>query len=201
MRFFFNIAVALAALAGGTEAQTNRAILDVGAQRGTANQLASGVLYGTPDTENQIPDRFYTEAKIKYFRAGGAQLFNVGERGWHIGEYPGRFRSTLSNYRTARKYGGEFQLLPHDIWGTDTVVAGTPWPGDNGNWSDYNRFLDTLFADIKANNMIPGLKWDVWNEPNLDIFWKRPLSQWLQLWKITHDRLRYVLIQKHRIVF
>lgn len=190
MGLLYQVLLALAAVTSQVAAQTNRAILDLAVQRGPAQQLASGIIYGTPDVQNQIPDNFYTETKLKYFRAGGAQLFNVGQRGWHIGEYPGRFQSTLSNYRTARKYGGEFQLLPHDIWGTDTATTNGNWPGDNGDWSDYNRFLDTLFADIKANNMIPGLKFDVWNEPNLDIFWKRPRSQWLELWRRTYQKLR-----------
>lgn len=171
-----------------TEAQ--RAVVDVAVERGPPQQLASGILYGTPDTPDQIPDHFYTDINLQYFRAGGAQLFDVGYRGWHIGEYPGRFESTLSNYRTARKYGGEFQLLPHDIWGTDTASESANWPGDNGDWSDYERFLDTLIADIKANDMIEGLKWDTWNEPNLDIFWKRSLDQWIELWKRTYDKLR-----------
>lgn len=167
-----------------------RAVLDAGVQRGEAQQLASGVLYGIPGTPDQIPDHFYTDAKLKYFRAGGAQMFNVGERGWHLGEYTARWESTLSNYRTARKYDGEFQLLPHDIWGTDTAAQDDVWPGDNDDWSDYEEFLDTLIDDIKANNMTAGLKIDIWNEPNLDIFWKRSLPQWLELWKRTFAKFR-----------
>lgn len=169
---------------------SNTAVLDVSVRQGTPNQLASGILYGTPDTPDQIPDHFYTETKLRYFRAGGAQLFDVGQRGWHWNEYEARFQSTLNNYHTARKYGGEFQLLPHDIWGTDTVNKSTVWPGDNGDWSDYSAFLDRLIADIKANDMLPGLKYDLWNEPNGDIFWDRPRSQWLDLWRFTYNKLR-----------
>jgi hypothetical protein len=184
------VSVVAGAVLEGRQSNSRRAVVDAGVRRGEAKQLASGILYGIPASQNQIPDRFYTEAKLKYFRAGGAQLFNVGQRGWHMGEYPARFQSTLSNYRTARKYGGEFQLLPHDIWGTDTVVQNTKWPGDNGDWSDYDRFLDALIRDIKANDMIPGLKIDIWNEPNLSIFWKRSREQWLATWKRTYDRFR-----------
>ncbi|KAI6777664.1 uncharacterized protein J7T54_002737 [Emericellopsis cladophorae] len=178
----------LVALASAQSSIT--AVLDVAVRNGAPQQLASGIIYGTPDVQNQIPDRFYTETKLKYFRAGGAQLFGVGQRGWHYNEYPARFQSTLSNYRTARKYGGEFQILPHDIWGTDTANSSTHWPGDNGDWSSYDRFLDRLIADIKANNMVPGLKIDIWNEPNLPLFWNRGLQQWLDLWRRTHQRFR-----------
>lgn len=161
-------------------------VLDLSVQRGTPQQLASGVLYGTPDTSNQIPDKFYTEPKLKYFRAGGAQLFGTGQRGWHWNEYPARFQSTLSNYRTARKYGGEFQLLLHDIWDTGTINSSTAWPGNGGDWTSYEAFLDRLVRDIKGNNMLPGLKIDTWNEPNFSLFWPRPMAQWLELWKRTY---------------
>lgn len=171
------------------------AVLDLSIQQGAPQQLASGVLYGIPDTPNQIPDNFYTEPKLKYFRAGGAQLFGKGQRGWHWNEYTARFQSTLSNYQTARKYGGEFQILPHDIWGTDTVNSSTVWPGDGGDWKSYDAFLDRLIADIKANNMVPGLKVDIWNEPDGSLFWNRPMSQWLELWRRTCLKFRYVSAQ------
>ena len=48
---------------------------------GTPNHLASGVLYGIPDTPNQIPDVFYTDMGFNYARAGGAQVPAPG-RGW-----------------------------------------------------------------------------------------------------------------------
>ena len=166
------------------------ATVDLSVNRGTPQQLASGVLYGTPDVQNTIPDHFYTDINLKRFRAGGAQLFNTGQRGWIWNEYGPRFQSTLSNYQTARKYGGEFQLLPHDIWGTDTTNSSSAWPGDNGNWADYDRFVDRLIADIKANNMITGLKIDIWNEPDYPAFWTKSRAQYLELWRRTYKKFR-----------
>jgi hypothetical protein len=170
------------------------AVVNLAVTRGPTKQLASGILYGTPDTPNQIPDYLYEGPKLKYYRAGGAQLFKVGERGWHWGEYKPRFESTLSNYNTARKYGGIFQMLPHDIWGTDTVNDTTKWPGDDGDWSSYEAFLDQLMKDLKAHNMIPGLQLDIWNEADYQWFWKRDTDRYLELWKRTYQKFRYVLI-------
>lgn len=48
---------------------------------GTPEHLASGILYGIPDTQGQIPDHFYTDVGFNYGRAGGSQL-GVGGRGW-----------------------------------------------------------------------------------------------------------------------
>ena len=48
---------------------------------GTPKHLASGFIYGIPDTQNQIPDSFYTGMGFNYARAGGAQVQAPG-RGW-----------------------------------------------------------------------------------------------------------------------
>lgn len=46
---------------------------------GSPHQLASGILYGIPEDQNQIPDVFFRDIAFKYCRAGGAQLPG---RGW-----------------------------------------------------------------------------------------------------------------------
>ncbi|KAL1874420.1 hypothetical protein VTK73DRAFT_297 [Phialemonium thermophilum] len=157
---------------------------------GSPQQLASGVLYGIPDQANQIPDKFYTDIGFKYNRAGGAQLSGGGWIGSFAG-YQTRFRSALSNYHTTRKYGGTFILLPHDIWGADGQQASDAvYPGDNGDWSNYDAFLSQLISDMKANNMIDHVVVDIWNEPDLTAFWNRPQSQYLELWGRTYHRLQ-----------
>lgn len=158
---------------------------------GSPHHLASGFIYGLPDTPNQIPDHFYTDIGFNYGRAGGAQL-EAPARGWIWGieEYRGRLASTLSNYNTCRKYDASFILLPHDIWGTDHANSSTVWPGDGGDWSDYDNFVKQLLADLKANNALDGLVWDVWNEPDLTFFWKRAQAQWIELYVRTHKIIR-----------
>jgi hypothetical protein len=121
----------------------------------------------------------------------GAQL-SAPNRGWiwGIDEYYGRLNSTLSNYFTCRKYGAKFVLLPHDVWGTDNSNDKTVWPGDNGDWTDYDNFIRQLAADLKANNALEGLVWDIWNEPDIGIFWNRSMQQWVDLYIHTHQLLR-----------
>lgn len=55
--------------------------VNLGNNTGTPAHLASGILYGIPDTPNQIPDHFYTDIGFNYARAGGAQVAAPG-RGW-----------------------------------------------------------------------------------------------------------------------
>lgn len=98
------------------------AYIDFSVNTGEPQHLASGIIYGEPDTLNQIPDHFYTDIDLKYYRAGGAQL-GAPSRGWIWNELDGRITSSLNNYLTARKYGGTFQLLIHDLWGTDGEMS------------------------------------------------------------------------------
>lgn len=95
-------------------------------------------------------------------------------RGWVWGstEYKGRLTSTLSNYKTCRKYNASVIIYPHDLWGTDNTNSSSHWPGDNGDWADYDKFVKQLMNDISANNALAGLVWDIWNEPDINIFWQ-----------------------------
>lgn len=147
----------------------NTATANLAALRGTPQHLASGFIYGIPNdgfpgmTANQIPDSFYEDIGFRYGRAGGAQMT---EGGWVDGlqAYNARFSSTLQNYRKCRQFGARFQILPHDLWGTDHSNSSAYWPGDNGDWSPYDEFLKQLMGDIVQNDMLEGLDWDLWNE-------------------------------------
>ncbi|KAH8799817.1 glycoside hydrolase superfamily [Xylogone sp. PMI_703] len=168
------------------------AVVHLGNNTGVPQHLASGFIYGIPDTPNQIPDHFYTDIDFKYARAGGAQVLAPG-RGWIWGftEYKNRFASALSNYKTARKYNAQFIFLIHDLWGADGTENSTaPFPGDNGDWTSWDNFLTQWISDMKTNGATTGLVIDIWNEPDLTAFWKRSQSQWIQMWGRTYHRLR-----------
>lgn len=165
--------------------------VDLSSQQGAPQHLASGFIYGIPDTYNQIPGHFYTDIGFRYGRAGGAQE-GAPNRGWIWGfsNYQGRFNSALINYKTCREYGADFIILPHDIWGTDQANSTTVWPGDNGDWTDYENFIHQLMSDLKANDALEGLVWDIWNEPEGKGFWARSMQQWIELYVLTHKLIR-----------
>jgi len=75
------LAVALAAPTVEKRSVTGNAVVDLNTNTGTPLHLASGFIYGIPDTKNQIPDSFYSEIDFGYGRAGGAQTAAPG-RGW-----------------------------------------------------------------------------------------------------------------------
>ncbi|KAJ5945958.1 hypothetical protein N7454_002797 [Penicillium verhagenii] len=156
-RCFAPEALALLLAASLTKADDVTATVNLALSKGSPIHWAAGFIYGIPDTADFIPDHWYTDMGFNYGRAGGAQL-DAPDRGWIWGltEYKGRLKSTLSNYNTCRKYGADFILLPHDIWGTDHANSSTVWPGDDGDWTSYDLFLKTLMADLKANDALEG---------------------------------------------
>ncbi|MCA2211715.1 cellulose binding domain-containing protein [Jidongwangia harbinensis] len=145
---------------------------------------ASGWIYGMTENGANPPDRFFTDIKFRAMRAGGAQLPGGG---WQGGGYDRRWNATRAQMLRTQALGGTFVLLPHDLWGADGARIGR-YPGDNGDWTDYHTFLTRVIADVKATG-VP-VQWDIWNEPNISIFWDRPQSQYFELWRRTYQRLR-----------
>ncbi|KAK0388006.1 hypothetical protein NLU13_4250 [Sarocladium strictum] len=171
------------------------ASVDLSIQVGQAAQLGSGFIYGWPDNgveaATSIPEELVTGMGFHSCRAGGAQL-PAPALGWATGGYDnyiGRLESTLSNYRTTRKYGGDFILLPHDLWGADGGLDG-PYPGDNGNWTEMEKFWDQVISDLKGNDMLEGLVIDLWNEPDINTFWGRSWDQYLEYYVRANEIVR-----------
>jgi hypothetical protein len=167
------------------------ATVDLSKTTGPAQVLASGWIYGFPDNntgaDTSIPERFIREVKFGASRAGGAQTPTLG---WISGykSYVPRFNSTLSNYRTTRKYNGTFVLLLHDLWGADGKKINL-YPGDNSNWTETDAFLTQLTKDLVANDMLDNLVLDIWNEPDLEMFWARSWDQFLAYYVHAHNFL------------
>ncbi|KAH7414400.1 glycoside hydrolase superfamily [Phaeosphaeria sp. MPI-PUGE-AT-0046c] len=177
------------------QAASQQATVNIDTSTGKAAFQASGWIYGFPDNgveaDTSIPEEFIRDVKFIGSRAGGAQ---TPTRGWIDGykSYVPRLESTISNYRTTRKYGGAFILLVHDLWGADGSQIPL-YPGDNGNWTETDNFLRQVVKDLRASNMLEGLVVDIWNEPDITAFWDRPWNQYLQYYVHAHKLLRQEL--------
>ncbi|MEU3164794.1 hypothetical protein [Streptosporangium sp. NPDC006930] len=158
--------------------------VDFSTTSGAPTYRASGWIYGMPENAVGPADHFFRDVNFRFMRAGGAQLPGSG---W-VGEtYDRRWNSTLAQARRTIALGGQFILLPHDLWGADGAGI-SRFPGDNGNWTDYDNFLNRLVNDVRASGL--SVQWDIWNEPNITLFWNRPISQYLELWRRTYQRIR-----------
>ena len=152
---------------------------------GSPTYRASGWIYGMTENASAPADHFYQDVRFRYMRAGGAQLGSPG--GWVAGSYDRRWNATLAQARRTLALGGKFILLPHDLWGADGYPI-SRFPGDNGNWTDYDAFLTRLINDVRAAGLT--VQWDIWNEPNITLFWNRPQAQYFELWRRTYQRVR-----------
>src|SRR5690242_10537915 len=116
---------------------------------GTPTYRASGWIYGMTEDATNPPDHFYRDVKFQDMRAGGAQLPGGG---WVGGGYDRRWNATRAQMLRTQALGGKFILLAHDLWGADGAAI-SRFPGDNGDWSDYNTFLTRVIADVKATGV------------------------------------------------
>ncbi|MEV8567541.1 RICIN domain-containing protein [Streptomyces sp. NPDC051322] len=187
-----SVAVLLATLAttlvpaASSQAADTSVTVNFATAGGAPTYRASGMIYGmTPDSS--LPqDHFFKDIKWHFMRAGGAQL-NSGGYGTSLADYRTRWNSTLAQYKRTAALGGTFVLLPHDLWGADATTS-QGWPGDNGDWTQFDNFVTQLVSDVKANNMT--VQWDLWNEPDGKNFWAPSQAQYLQMWSRFYARVR-----------
>ncbi|MFY1576271.1 RICIN domain-containing protein [Verrucosispora sp. WMMD703] len=185
-RLAVGVLAATAVVAVSTPAQAADESISVNfsSTSGAPTYRAAGWIYGMTENASGPADHFYRDVKFRYMRAGGAQLPGSG---WVGGNYERRWNSTLAQARRTNALGGEFILLPHDLWGADGAAI-SRFPGDNGNWTDYDNFLNRVISDVRAAGLT--VQWDIWNEPNITLFWNRPISQYFELWRRTYQRIR-----------
>jgi hypothetical protein len=175
----------LVAVAGPAQAADEAISVNFSIAGGAPTYRASGVIYGMTENAAGPADHFLTDIKFRYMRAGGAQLDQPG--GWVSGKYDRRWNATRAQLLRTRSLGGSFVLLVHDLWGADAYPI-TRFPGDNGDWSDYDNFLTRVINDVRATGA--PVEWDLWNEPNLNLFWNRPQSQYFAMWNRAYQRVR-----------
>ncbi len=159
--------------------------VDFSVAGGAPSYRASGWIYGMTEDASAPADHFFRDVRFRAMRAGGAQLDSPG--GWVSGRYDRRWNATRAQLLRTRSLGGEFVLLVHDLWGADGYPI-SRFPGDNGNWTDYDNFLTRLIGDVRATGA--PVQWDLWNEPNITLFWNRPQAQYFELWRRTYQRVR-----------
>ncbi|MBB2740363.1 UNVERIFIED_ORG: hypothetical protein FHR35_000183 [Microbispora rosea subsp. rosea] len=184
------VAGSVVATAAPAQAADESITVNFSVAGGSPTYRASGWIYGMTENGANPPDNYFTDVKFRYMRAGGAQLDSPG--GWVSGKYDRRWNATRAQLLRTQSLGGQFVLLVHDLWGADGYPI-SRFPGDNGNWADYDAFLTRLIDDVRATGAPAQgntVQWDLWNEPNITLFWNRPQSQYFEMWKRAYQRIR-----------
>ena len=162
--------------------------LDMGSADGAPTYRASGLLYGIAEDASQPPTQMLTDIKVKFFRIGGSDA-SCG--GYVTGNYDKRWATVKAYYSKAKEIGATVIILVSDLWGEDPACATPRFPGDNGDWTDYTKFMTQLISDAQALGMTgPDVRWDLQNEPDVGLFWGAPQSQWLEMWKRGYQMVR-----------
>ena len=109
--------------------------------------------------------------------------------GWTFGlqSYRNKLLATLNEYKTCRASGAKFVLIVNDLYGANTT---TGYPGDNGNWTSYDAFIQQLSQDLVTYKATDEMVWEIWNEPDETYTWPRSTQQWIDMYVRTHKYLR-----------
>jgi hypothetical protein len=65
----------------------------------------------------------------------------------------------------------------------------------------WDEYLTVFITDMIENCATEGLSIDIWNEPDLDYFWTRGQTQYLEMWGRTYHRFRSGVPSYLRILF
>src|SRR5262245_9743377 len=168
--------------------------VDFSSQQAPLTYGASGFLYGMSADATQPGTRLVADIKTSLMRVGGSRL-DCPNGGWVNGGYDVRWKSVLAYYGVARAAGARLVLLMSDLWGADLACTVNEFPGDGGDCTRYDSFVDQIIGDVKAAGMTgPDFILDLWNEPDCCGFWgDRSESQYLEMWARGFQRIRAAL--------
>jgi hypothetical protein len=158
--------------------------LDMAVTEGPPTYLASGFIYGISQDGLQPPTALLSDIKVKGFRAGRGSG-GCGEANWKA-----HWKVIKAYYSRAKELGVPMLMLM-----SDDYQYSCPLPGDGGDWTTFDSFLDQLIDSVKANGMTgTDVRWELWNESDYaPTFWSGTPAQWLDTWKHEYQHVRAAL--------
>ena len=142
--------------------------VDFGSIKGPAAHRASGFLHSI--SADQPDDRIVRQLKPKLFRRKAREALNP------------------SIYQRLASFNAEVQSVISDAYGYPGKSRA--WPGDGDDWSAWENLVEELLQDANSKGL--RVLWDVWNEPDLSMFWDRSAEQFFETWKRAVNTIRRV---------
>jgi hypothetical protein len=169
--------------------------VDLGTKTKPATGVGEGFLYGVSQDGSQPSDEYLLPLGIKAYRGGA----HVGP-GW-IGDdyrYGPQTKAQVDTVIAQAKrltrppYNAQYQVMLSDVYGPDSGQGTTRYPCDNGDCSNWATFVDTVVGELEKSGL--KLSYDIWNEPDVDTFWKRGVNspQYFQMWDTAVRELRKI---------
>ena len=145
-------------------------VVDLSSDEGSVTYRASGFLHGM--TADEPPDRLVAPLKPKLFRD------------WAEGP-----AGAFATNRRVRRLGAHQQLSVCDSWSDRYGFSESQhWPGDGGDWSEWENLVADLVTRAKGQGCV--FEWDIWNEPDTNLFWGRDRAQWYETWRRGYLKIR-----------
>ncbi|THV29682.1 hypothetical protein E9998_08795 [Glycomyces paridis] len=181
-------------LAPGTgQAQTSLQV-NLAADVGPSEGVGLGFLYGVTGDGTQPSDALLEPLRMNAFRAGGHMTRGWIEDGYQYGDATRTILDSITDQAerfTAAPYEAQYQAILSDMYGAyGGQGAGTLYPCDNGDCSNWRTFVRTVVAELRDTGL--PIAYDIWNEPDISIFWERPVNgtQYFQMWDSAVQEIR-----------
>jgi len=160
--------------------------LDMATTQGAPTYLASGFIYGIAQDGSQPSDALLTDIKVRGLRAGRGVVDQECST-QTSGLETTNFGVIQAYYEKAKAIGANFRILVSDDYG----YVSCPIPGDGGDWTQFTTFMSQLIAEVQAAGMTGSdVLWELWNEPDVSIFWSGTQAQWLATWQHAYQQVR-----------
>jgi len=131
-------------------------VVDCAVDCGAVSHCGSGFLFGFSEDGLEPPDRAVVPLKIRLHRT----------------------RLSLAKAQAGRmkSLGFGLQVVVSDDWG-----YGQAHPGDNGDWAGWETHLRHQVNGAREAGL--QVQYDIWNEPDNGVFWRRTPEQFLETWR------------------
>ncbi|MGS2619651.1 hypothetical protein ACVCAH_34980 [Micromonospora sp. LZ34] len=193
------------ARAAAADGPSDTVRVDLGQVLGEPTYAATGFLHGLSQDGIQPSDALLRPLKPQLFRGAGSALPGGG---WSAGGYQGyapRWAMTRDIFQRVASgpLNAEYCIVLSDLWGAEGVSLKPtdPYPGDGGDWSNWEAFLIQVVNDVKGAGMRPNqVQYEIWNEPDFgNVYFPRPKAQYEEMWRRGVRKIR-ALDPKARIV-
>jgi len=149
--------------------------IDLSADAGPVTYRASGFLHSV--SASIPPDDLLTPLKPKLFRL-------------RMAPWEGDRETGAAAVPRLVGLGARVQVIVADeyLWEKGYPDKAEGWPGDGGNFTAWEKTIADLMD--RADRAGLQVEWDLWNEPDIDTYWKRDVKQFFETWKRGHRAVK-----------
>jgi len=168
--------------------------IDLSVKQGEPRYLATGFLHGLSEDCSKPGAQYFDPLKPRNFR--GANLGGF----WLDGKIDQNLRMLKTYHDHLNPLGVTIDYILLDAWGfwygNYFLKMPIAFPGDGGDWTDYEKFCETIATFVRDNGL-RNFQYNLWNEPNLvgwgkSQFWPRPRQQFYDMWKRGYRKIKSI---------